>query len=861
MSTYRNTLNAFCLVISAAGITLNPSLAQAIMINTIGQLGTNGADGEGIFNTNGLPGGNGQNGADSSADAGFTVQNNDASNIAASHGGDGGSGGSGSSANQLVTASLVITQGPSLNFLAGGNGGNGGSGGNSSAIAMTTGDTSALAVAEAYGGNGGNGGNGGDGNVSFPSSGAMGGKGGEGGNGGSANARAIGVAISGDILASVVQVGGSGGNGGVDGQGGFIFSGTLDRGKGGNGADSNLNNAASGSTNGQLVLRQFAIGGNGGLGTLAGSAGNASSNISIIDSKASELVLYSDAAGGTGGNSLAGGTATATANGVSTIGSNVTISVLQNGGFGGTSFGFADGFIAQAGKGADSILNNAATGSTSGKLSLAQTANGGNGGGGTGIEGFAGKADSVLSITDSLASSLTLFNNANGGSISQSFGLLILNISAGTATSTSNGLSQINSEVSVTDIARGGNSLGYYNNGGVANSNATGSNAGNKSVFVTSNAEGGHGGNSQSFGATNDGGRGGDAHSSAVGSSTEGQLVTAQSTATGGNGGATSDIRLENQPEIFAGNGGNATAYASATSGKGNTLASATANGGLGVVRPDLISAQALSSGGKGSQATATATATGINLSTNSSVDNQSAGISEAVATIGQPLTQSTNRTSEAASAVATVLPQTANVQAALAGQSLVSQNFDLSRNSTPLLLADLSVLNTSQTSGLHSYQSSLSLSLDISTLVNSQDLLVGFLNPVFGNSQFATGDSLLFSYSVTGGAANVSDYFHFDAGNISSGFDFFNGRTLDLGALSSLVDENHILKLAFNLELETQTTGAGLDLGLIVGSSTFVGSSNNPVSSVPLPASVWFLASGMVSLLGVNRRKNKLKV
>lgn len=852
MSTYRNKLNAFCLVISAAGITLNPSLAQAIMINTIGQLGTNGADGEGIFNTNGLPGGNGQNGADSSADAGFTVQNNDASNIAASHGGDGGSGGSGSSANQLVTASLVITQGPSLNFLAGGNGGNGGSGGNSSAIAMTTGDTSALAVAEAYGGNGGNGGNGGDGNVSFPNSGALGGKGGEGGNGGSANARAVGVSISGDILASVFQVGGSGGNGGVDGQGGFIFLGALDRGKGGNGADSNLNNAASGSTSGQLVLRQFAIGGNGGLGTLAGSAGNASSNISIIDSKASELVLYSDAAGGTGGNGLEGGTATATANGVSTIGSNVTISVLQNGGSGGTSIGF----VGQAGKGADSILNNAATGSTSGKLSLAQTANGGNGGGGTGIEGFAGKADSVLSITDSLASSLTLFNNANGGSISQSFGLLALNVTAGAATSSSNGTSQINSEVSVTDIAKGGDSLGFHNNGGIANSSATGSNTGNKSVFVSSNAVGGNGGNSQSFGTANDGGRGGDAYSKAIGNSIESQSVTAISTAVGGNGGSSSSIQLENEPQFFAGNGGNATADASAFSGKGNAIATATANGGLGLVLPSSVNAQALANGGAGSNATAIATATGISLITNANVDGQTAGISKSAATVGQPLTYPSQPASEAAVAEATVLPQIADAQAALAGQSLVGRNFDFSRNSTPLLLADLSVLNTVSNNGLHSYQSSLNLSLDTSNLTNSQELLVGFLNPEFGNSHFVAGDTLSFSYSVTGGATSVSDHFEFDASSIASGFDFFNGRTLDLGALSNLVDENHILKLAFNLYLDTQTTGSGLDLGLILGNSTFVGSSNNPVSSVPLPASVWLLASGIASLLGLSRKK-----
>ncbi|MDD5578678.1 MAG: PEP-CTERM sorting domain-containing protein [Methylobacter sp.] len=219
------------------------------------------------------------------------------------------------------------------------------------------------------------------------------------------------------------------------------------------------------------------------------------------------------------------------------------------------------------------------------------------------------------------------------------------------------------------------------------------------------------------------------------------------------------------------------------------------------------------------------------------------------MAAIGQPLPPAVSRSVEATTAYAMALPQVADAQAALEGQPQIRQNFDLGGSGTALLLADMGVLNTATTSGLHNYQSLLNLSINTASIANPQELLIGFLNPVFGNDNFLAGDSLTFSYSISGGASNVSNSFTFDSSNISSGYDFFNDKTLDIGSLASLVDSNHTLNLAFNLELQSQIAGAGLNLGLIVG--------NGSVSAVPLPASIWLLGSALAGIFSLNRRKN----
>lgn len=561
----------------------------------------------------------------------------------------------------------------------------------------------------------------------------------------------------------------------------------------------------------------ISLGGTGG----AGGAGGISSAVAaaVGNNRISALASATGGIGGgnltiTSGNGSDGGSATAHASGTSNNGGNVDVTVLQTGGAGGLG-----GYNGTGGKGADSVMLNAATGSTSGLLSLSQSAVGGNGGDVIirGIGGPAGNASATLSIVDNQANTLLLTNSARGGGIGN---LYNTGGNGGNANSISNGSSTINSRISITDTAIGGdgglNPGPYYggNNGGNANSSAIGSNNGNQSVIATS-------------------------------------------TATGGN--AVGVEKGQAPGVIIYRSAGKANSFAIATSSLGNTLASATAKGGA--TNPWDIqgsaNAQSISKGGAGSQANALATVTGISLNAQASVDGKTLGISEAVAVTGQPLPSASHRSGEATVAYGAALPLLADAQAALVGQPLVSQNFNFAGSSRALLLADMGVLNTATTTGLHSYQSSLNLSLDTTSITNPLDLLVSFLNPLFGNTGLLAGDSLIFSYSISGGTSQVSKSFTFDSSNIGNGLGFFSGRTLDLGLLSNLVNPSHILNLAFNLDLQSQAAGAGLNLGLIVGNSTFVGSSNVSISAVPLPASIWLLGSALAGLIGLNWRKS----
>ncbi|MFA5982558.1 MAG: hypothetical protein WC782_00935 [Methylococcaceae bacterium] len=725
-------------------------------------------------NDSGANGVNGQPGGNSIADAGFSTPNTDASNSASSSGGTGGDG----------TDSVP-----------------GGTGGNSIALANATGAGNVSAFASATGGAGGFG-------SIFPGDGV------NGGNGGEAIARANATStMGGDVTVTVKQTGGAAG--GSDGIGTLFGAGFA--------ADSTLNNAVTGSTSGFLNLSQTAVGGKGGqTANFASSGGPATSRLLIVDTSAAKLTLTSNAIGGEGGQPFTrhgvggnGGGATASAFGSSLIGADVTVNVSQTGGSG--------DFAAQGGGGASSILNNAATGFTSGYLSLSQTAVAGNGGDSIGesIAGGAGNASSTFDIDDSLAKSLTLNNTAIGGkggdnTFGESFTVKLGN-DGGNATTQSRAVSTLNSQVTITDYAQAGNG---GNGGGIAEPDSF-----------------------QEPRITN----GGNASSKAIGQNAGDQSVLVGSTATAGNSGS-----FPNDTAV-GGKGGDALAYASATSSLGHTSAISSAHAGDGVNLAGTANSQALANGGLGSQASALATRTGIRLNAKANVDNQSAGISDALATIGQSLPTPGSRAGEAATAYGTVLPQITDVQTALAGEPLVNPNYNFNQNSTAILLADLSVSNTAADTSLHSYQSALTLNFDISKIANPEDLLISFLHPVLG-SALSTGDNLIFSLNVNN---TLSESFSFSADNISNAFDIFNGKTLDLGTLTSLADANHLLNLVFSLELNSTTNLAGLDLGLFVGSST-IGSGIDPTPTVPLPSGVWLLISGLMGWLGLTQKKTK---
>jgi hypothetical protein len=108
----------------------------------------------------------------------------------------------------------------------------------------------------------------------------------------------------------------------------------------GNGANSSLSNASTGSTYGALLLSQLAIGGESNV-----LGGNANATFSIVDSHASSLILSNTAIGGNGStinNNLYqivgngnGGAATTNSNATSIINSTVSVNDSATGGNGG----------------------------------------------------------------------------------------------------------------------------------------------------------------------------------------------------------------------------------------------------------------------------------------------------------------------------------------------------------------------------------------------------------------------------------------------------------------------------------------------------------------------------------------------
>jgi hypothetical protein len=208
---------------------------------------------------------------------------------------------------------------------------------------------------------------------------------------------------------------------------------------------------------------------------------------------------------------------------------------------------------------------------------------------------------------------------------------------------------------------------------------------------------------------------------------------------------------------------GNATSYAKASSLGGNVVANASATGsnasstaianaGAGTVIPAIVTAHTLSIGLAGSQANSSASAASVQLSAIAKVDNTGSGTSDAIAAIGQALPAASSSAGKEAVAYGTALPLAGDVASGLAGQTIVSQDFNAA-GSQAWLLGNLSVLNTASDSTLHDYQSTLNLSIDTATVSKPLNIVIGLLNPVFGANSFLAGggDSLIFSYTISG--------------------------------------------------------------------------------------------------------------
>jgi hypothetical protein len=571
--------------------------------------GTGGAGGNGGVaipgNVQPGMGGNGGNGGYAAAIAGNTAGTNSSTvnSTSSAGGGNGGIAGIGGTS----TAYLSIA-------------GNSGAGGSASANAWSlAGGTSTVVLSSSsQGGNGGstptnsglggNGGNGGDAltnasvtagancSISLNNINAVGGLGGNGwggassgGNGGTATIGAIilNCGTGGTVQVYTAATGGRGGTG-------------YNGGKGGDGVTINpvSCNVGDGSS---VMLTEFGIGGGG--GSTLNSTGNyglpgngycfqslsltsgASISVTLIgrggagaggalpvgqmggisyvggligNSGSGAVTLYSLVRGGQGG-SVAGVNTTGGNGGVEptsvvgafSINGTVTVNQTVTGGSGGNGY--------NAGNGADAILVNAASGTTSGTLVITQSAQAGNAGIAQGGNwGIAGNASSSFTYYDSTANIINCTSSATAGNYGISGGSAIANINV-----TGRAI------VYAAAIVYGATGVSDGRNGQIGNAYATSITGG--PVHVTSKL---YGGNGASYGVLgNFSGNGADAIlSNSVTGDTTGLLYLVQAV-TGGAPGASLD---------GSGHAGNATSLFNLTKSCPSISVESDATGGAG---------------------------------------------------------------------------------------------------------------------------------------------------------------------------------------------------------------------------------------------------------------------------------------
>jgi hypothetical protein len=332
--------------------------------------------------------------------------------------------------------------------------------------------------------------------------------------------------------------------------------------------------------------------------------------------------------------------------GCSTGGGNVFVSATQTGGAGGSDF--IDSYYPQdtntaTGNGADSTLVNAVSGSTTGSLTLSQTATGGNSGYTNGPPGIAGNATSSLTFIGNGSKSLTGYSNANGGIGSPTY---LTTGGAGGSASAAINLTGDSNMVAAA-IANGGSGgvpnssvnyavTGSGGAGGSANATATGTGTGTASgssaVSVQADANGGTGGSANSnygYSWNGNGAAGGTATASASGTSAGPGGLVVIATGYGGNGG------LGNAEGYVSGNGGSAFATASSTGSAPATI-TAIAGGGSGGIGLNGAS------DGTGGSATAVAIAGGLSVEQDSAAigtvgGNAKVTITGSTITLGYP--------------------------------------------------------------------------------------------------------------------------------------------------------------------------------------------------------------------------------
>jgi hypothetical protein len=367
------------------------------------------------------------------------------------------------------------------------------------------------------------------------------------------------------------------------------------------------------------------------------------------------------------------------------------------------------------------------------------------------------------------------------------------------------------SDVVVVDRAQGGS--GGDGDGGGAISQATGISEGNARVSISASAEGGH------FRSRGDGAG---AVASGFGAGGVG-TVEVSSSATGGNSA---------NPYWTSGTetGGAALATADAI-GLGEVLSSARAMTGMGSLASGDASAIATAMGGSGSvlaEASALSPVDHWMVATSSGeIDGESRVLARA--RVGSDETAIDPLGFQMA-VIGTLLPQAAAVTQRLEADPTVQAGL----GETAEYLALVEMISSSPSSGGSIlFGGALSMTIDVTDILASDRLMLGFLDPESSGSGFET-----LRFRIERDEFVLVDQSFADAGEAIA---FFDDALLDLGALpeDELAFENPNTQLDFSFEVRAADPTSGFSMNFVVAGT----------QAVPEPNTAFLLGFGLLGL------------